>query len=102
MFATALHSRAALKCVASCQKKSSSESPITAARKRFESQRQQVAKDTFNKLSAIAAADMKQVTDFLVELDTLHKKEFMSKKDEKSEPDNIFDEADGESTSAGL
>jgi len=91
-----LASRTSLKCVASCQNSSSSQTPkvdnpIVQARKRFEAARQVAAKDTFNKLSAIAAADMKQVTDFLVELDTLHKKELQGKKVEEVEPDSIFE-----------
>jgi len=93
MFAAAIRCRGTLKCVASCQNSNKTESPIVGARKRFEAKRQQAAKEAFSKLSAIAAADVKQVTDFLVELDTLHKKELMPKKEEAVEPTNIFEES---------
>jgi len=89
--------RAPLRCVASCNNKSSSskaDNPIVQARKRFEVARQTAVKDTFNKLSAIAAADVKQVTDFLVELDTLHKKELQMQKPVEVEPETIFESTD--------
>lgn len=91
-----LLSRRSLVCVASSGKKT--ESPIFRARKAFENKRMVSLKENLNKIVAIATADVKELTDFVKELDELHKKELMPGKakrdetvaDEDQNDENIF------------
>lgn len=91
-----LLSRRSLVCVASAKK---TESPIVRARKTFETKRMVSLKENLNKIVAIATADVKELTDFVKELDDLHKKELMPGKskttdesvaEEDQSDENIF------------
>ena len=84
--------RRSLTCVASSQKPQNS---IAAARKAFEKRRTSSVKENFNKLVLIATSDTKEITDFMKELDELHKKQFESfkKKDESNEENVFLDES---------
>lgn len=53
-----------------------STNPVTVARKKFEKAREQTLKENFNRLVFIATNDVRQVTDFVKELDEIHKKAF--------------------------
>lgn len=86
-----LLSRRSLVCVASSAKKT--ESPILRARKAFETKRMVSLKENLNKIVAIATADVKELTDFVKELDELHKKELMPSKYSKAE-DTSEDQTD--------
>ena len=63
--------------VQACHTPKKPDTPVVTARKAFEKKRMVSLKDNINKLVAIANADTKEVTDFLKELDQLHKKELM-------------------------
>jgi hypothetical protein len=84
------------KCRASAD--NSSKNNIVAARKLFEKKRLVSLKDNFNKLILIATADTKEITDFVKELDELHKKElnYNKKKDENDDADDDADDTDAE------
>lgn len=84
-----LLSRRSLVCVASAKK---AESPIVRARKAFESKRMVSLKENLNKIVAIATADVKELTDFVKELDDLHKKELMPNKYKTSETSAVEEE----------
>lgn len=77
-----LLSRRSLVCVASAK---NTESPIVRARKAFETKRMVSLKENLNKIVAIATADVKELTDFVKELDELHKKELMPGKSKATE-----------------
>ena len=87
--------RRSLKCLATSQKPQNN---ITVARKAFESRRFISVKENFNKLVLIATSDTKEISDFMKELDLLHKKHFektpttptTSTTDESSSDENIF------------
>ncbi len=61
--------------VNACAAPKRSENVIQVAKRRFEKKRFVSLKENFNKLVAIATADTKELQEFLVELDELHKKE---------------------------
>ena len=96
-----LLSRRSVVCVASAKK---TESPIVRARKAFETKRMASLKENLNKIVAIATADVKELTDFVKELDDLHRKELMPGKskteesvvDEDQNDENIFVKESGQ------
>ena len=65
---------------------------IVAARKLFESKRLVSLKENVNKLILIATADTKEISDFVKELDELHKKELNYNKKKSDEEDEDDDE----------
>ena len=69
-----LFARKAVICRAS-SKDNSQKNNIVAARKLFENKRLVSLKENVNKLILIATADTKEISDFVKELDELHKKE---------------------------
>lgn len=101
MYAVISRSRVAF--VPACSAKKTNETPINVARKNFEKKRVSSLKENFNTLLSIANSDVKQYTEFLKEIDELHKKELKQFVDkvkprdvtssdlkETSEEDNIF------------
>lgn len=81
--------RRSLTCVATSQKPQNN---IAAARKAFEKRRLASVKENFNKLVLIATSDTKEISDFVKELDELHKKHFdrTTPQNDESRDDNIF------------
>ena len=73
-----LAARRSLVCVAQQKPQSQSLNTINVARKAFEKRRLASAKENFNKLMLIATSDTKDITDFVTELDKLHKERFES------------------------
>jgi len=67
---------------------------IVAARKLFESKRLVSLKENVNKLILIATADTKEISDFVKELDELHKKELNYNKKKSEEEVDIPDSED--------
>lgn len=73
------------------------EKPLRAARLAFEKKRTESVKKNLSDLLVIATADVKEYTEFLKEIDLLHRKEFekfIPKKEQKVseevEEENIF------------
>lgn len=74
------------------------ENPISIARKAYEAKRTVTAKENLNKLLMIASSDIKELNEFIKDLDDIHKKEMTEivtkiqgkKKDEIVEDENIF------------
>lgn len=69
---------------------------IVAARKLFESKRLVSLKENVNKLILIATADTKEISDFVKELDELHKKELNYNKKKSDEEDDDDDDTDAD------
>lgn len=71
---------------------------IVAARKLFESKRLVSLKENVNKLILIATSDTKEISDFIKELDELHKKElnYNKKKSDSEENEDEDDDEDSE------
>jgi len=92
-FTRSTRSTRSAKCRASTD--NSPKNNIVAARKLFESKRLVSLKENVNKLILIATADTKEISDFVKELDELHKKELNYNK-KKSEED--ADTPDSEDT----
>ena len=67
---------------------------IVAARKLFESKRLVSLKENVNKLILIATADTKEISDFVKELDELHKKELNYNKKKSDEEDEDDDDTE--------
>lgn len=84
-----LLSRRSVVCVASAKK---TESPIVRARKAFETKRMASLKENLNKIVAIATADVKELTDFVKELDDLHRKELMPGKSKPIADESVAEE----------
>lgn len=78
------------------------DSAVTVARKAFEKKRAKSVKENFNKLLVVANSDVKEIGDFLKELDEIHKKEMsvlfdkvktkvnVQEEDEENDDTNIF------------
>jgi hypothetical protein len=90
-----LLSRRSIICVASSKKP---DNPVVAARKAFEKRRMTSVKENFNKLVVIATADAKEVTDFLKELDEIHKKALMPKSELMATSSNSSGEGEEDNT----
>jgi hypothetical protein len=54
--------------------------PVTALRKRFETMRIARLKENFSKVANIGSTDLKDFSDFVKELDQIHKDEFSKTK----------------------
>lgn len=73
-------SKRSLVCVASSDgERIVRKNKIVDARRSFEKRRLVSVKENFNKLVMIATADVKELSDFLKELDDAHKRELMQK-----------------------
>lgn len=86
-------------CRATSSRDNSPKNNIVAARKLFESKRLVSLKENVNKLILIATADTKEISDFIKELDELHKKELnynKKKSDEENEDEDEDDDEDSE------
>lgn len=86
-------SRASFRCIASSvPEKPKKANPIVDARKAFEKKRLVSVKENFNKLVMIASSDVKELGDFIKELDEIHRKElFPADRSSKGDADeNIF------------
>lgn len=85
-------SRRAMTCVASTDgDKLTRRNRIADARKAFEKRRLVSVKENFNKLVMIATSDVKELTDFLKEIDEAHKQELMPKSGPSPDSgENIF------------
>lgn len=72
--------------------------PITVSRKNFEQKRTKSLKENFNQLLLIANSDIREYTDFIKELDELHRNEFKGivdkfktpKEEDEETEENIF------------
>jgi len=92
-----LFARKSVTCRAS-SKDNAPKNHIVAARKLFESKRLVSLKENVNKLILIATADTKEISDFVKELDELHKKELnynkKKAKDDDEDEDDDSEDAD--------
>lgn len=70
--------------VVKCRAAGEKENPINLAKKRFDNKRNVVLKDNLNKIVSIGNAELKDLNEFMKELDLLHRKEindWFNKKD---------------------